>query len=79
MEMARGTAAERGLLRGVSIFADLDPASRAALERITEIRDYSEGAVIVSQEEPGEAPEMSGKKLLLRRAFLVDEAKQAVL
>lgn len=55
MEVARGNAAERGLLRGVSIFADLDPASLAALERITETRDYPEGAVIVSQEERGEA------------------------
>lgn len=55
MEMVRGTAAERGLLRGVSIFSDLDPGSLAALERITETRDYPEGSVIVSQEEPGEA------------------------
>ncbi len=56
MEMVvRGMAAERGLLRGVAIFADLDAASLAALERITEAREYSEGAVIVSQEEPGDA------------------------
>jgi CRP-like cAMP-binding protein len=55
MEMVRRTSAERGLLRGVSIFADLDPASLAALERITEPRDYPEGAVIVSQEDRGEA------------------------
>ena len=31
MEMVRGAAAERGLLAGVSIFADLDPASLAAM------------------------------------------------
>jgi CRP-like cAMP-binding protein len=55
MEMVRGVAAERGLLRGVSIFADLDPASLAALERITETRDYAEDAVIVSQEDAGDA------------------------
>ncbi len=55
MDMVRGIAADRGLLRGVSIFADLDPGSLAALERITEAREYPEGAVILSQEEPGEA------------------------
>ncbi len=55
MDMVRGIAAERGLLRGVSIFADLDAASLAALERITETREYPEGAVIVSQEDAGEA------------------------
>jgi CRP/FNR family transcriptional regulator, cyclic AMP receptor protein len=55
MEMLRGVAAERGLLRGVSIFADLDPGSLAALERMTETRDYADGAVIVSQEDRGDA------------------------
>jgi CRP/FNR family cyclic AMP-dependent transcriptional regulator len=55
MEMVRGIAAERGLLRGVSIFADLDPGSLAALERSTETREYPDGTVIVSQEEPGDA------------------------
>jgi hypothetical protein len=50
--MVRRMAAERGLLRGVSIFADLDPGSLAALERLTETRDYPERSVVVSQEEP---------------------------
>lgn len=45
----------RGLLGSVSIFADLDPASLAALERLAEARDYAAGAVIVSQEERGDA------------------------
>src|SRR6516164_5087057 len=48
-------ARERGLLRNVSIFADLDPASGAALERLAEVREYADGAVIVSQEERGDA------------------------
>lgn len=55
MEIVRSAAAERGLLRGVSIFADLDAGALAALERAAEARDYPEGAVIVSQEEPGDA------------------------
>ncbi len=55
MEMVRGTAADRGLLGGVSIFADLDAASLAALERLTERREYGDGAVIVSQEDRGDA------------------------
>ncbi len=45
----------RGLLRSVSIFADLDGAEIAALERLAEVRDYPEGAVVVSHEEAGEA------------------------
>src|SRR5512138_1768636 len=45
----------RGLLRGVSIFADVDAASVAALERLAEPRDYAAGAVIVSQEDRGDA------------------------
>ena len=48
-------ARERGLLRNVSIFADLDPASGAALDRLAEVREYADGAVIVSQEERGDA------------------------
>jgi CRP-like cAMP-binding protein len=55
MESPRSAASERGLLRRVSIFADLDEGALAALERATEARDYSEGSVVVSQEEPGEA------------------------
>ncbi len=45
----------RGLFRGVSIFADVDAASVAALERLAEPRDYPAGAVIVSQEDRGDA------------------------
>src|SRR5512142_352287 len=55
MEMIRGTASERGLVRGVSLFADLEPAALASLERAAELRDFPAGAVIVSQEEPGES------------------------
>jgi CRP-like cAMP-binding protein len=55
MEMVRSTASERGLLGGVSIFAEMDAGSVAALERLTEAREYSEGSVIVSQEEPGDS------------------------
>lgn len=45
----------RGLLRNVSIFADLDPDAVAALERLAEVKDYAPDAVIVSQEERGDA------------------------
>jgi CRP/FNR family cyclic AMP-dependent transcriptional regulator len=45
----------RGLLRSVSIFADLDPAAVAALERLAEVRDFPPGAVIVSQEDRGDS------------------------
>jgi len=45
----------RGLLQSVSIFADLDAGSVGALERLAELRDYPAGAVIVSQEDRGEA------------------------
>lgn len=51
----RASARERNLLRAVSIFADLDAAALAALERLAEPRDYPDGAVIVSQDEPGDA------------------------
>ncbi len=50
-----GAARGRGLLRNVSIFADLDPAAVAALERLAELRDFSPGAVVVSQEDRGDA------------------------
>lgn len=55
MEIVRSAASERGLLRAVSIFADLEPSALTALERVAEARDYEEGAVIVSEEEPGDA------------------------
>ncbi len=50
-----GAARGRGLLKNVSIFADLDPASLAALERLAEPRDYRAGAVVVSQDDRGDA------------------------
>ncbi len=52
---AAAGARARGLLGKVSILADLDPASVAALERLAEVRDYPEGAVVAGQEEPGDA------------------------
>lgn len=55
METSRGTVSERELVRGVSLFADLEPSALSALQRASELRDYPEGAVIVSQEDPGEA------------------------
>lgn len=53
--MIRGTASERGLVRGVSLFADLEPAALASLERAAELRDFPEGAIVVSQEDSGES------------------------
>ncbi len=50
-----GAARGRGLLRNVSIFADVDPASMAALERLAELRPFAAGAVVVSQEDRGDA------------------------
>ena len=46
---------ERGLLRNVSIFTDLDAAAVASLERLAEVREFPEGTVIVSQEDRGDA------------------------
>jgi CRP/FNR family transcriptional regulator, cyclic AMP receptor protein len=54
MDLRTAPARERNLLRSVSIFADLDGAALAALERLTEVREYREGAVIVSQDELGD-------------------------
>jgi CRP/FNR family cyclic AMP-dependent transcriptional regulator len=45
----------RELLRSVSIFAELDATSAAELERLAQIKEYDEGAVIASQEETGDA------------------------
>lgn len=50
-----GASRGRGLLRNVSIFADLDPAAVSALERLAEVRDFPSGAVVVSQEDRGDA------------------------
>ncbi len=57
MRMDPRTAAvrERGLLRSVSIFTDLDTPSLAALERLAELRDHPEGGVVVSHEDTGDA------------------------
>jgi len=48
-------ARARGLLKAVPIFADLEPASVAALERLAEARDYSAGSVVVSQDDRGDS------------------------
>jgi len=44
-----------GLLRSVSIFAGLDEAATAGLERLVRRRSYAEGQVIVSEAERGDA------------------------
>ncbi len=51
----RTSARERNLLRAVSIFADLDATALPALERLAEPREYPDGSVIVSQDDPGDA------------------------
>ena len=55
MDLRIASARERNLLRSVSIFSDLDATSAAALERLAEMREYPEGAVVVSQDDPGDA------------------------
>ncbi len=45
----------RGLLRNVSIFSDLGAVEIAALERLADVRDFAEGAVVVSQEDAGDS------------------------
>lgn len=52
---AQRAPAPRGLLRTVPIFAGLDGASADALERLCEARAFPEGAVVVSEAEPGDA------------------------
>ncbi len=54
MEGASSTA-RRGLFGSVSIFSDLVPADLSALEALSEPREYAEGAIIVSQEGPGDS------------------------
>lgn len=44
-----------GLLRSVSIFAELDTNDTGALERLARRRSYAEGEVIVSEAERGDA------------------------
>jgi len=55
MDTTGSDARLRGLLSSVPIFAHLDPAAAAALERHVTVRDYAAGAVMVSQEEPADA------------------------
>ncbi|HUL59129.1 MAG TPA: Crp/Fnr family transcriptional regulator [Anaeromyxobacteraceae bacterium] len=55
MTSAAGVPRFRGLLRNVSIFADLDPASLSALEARAEARAFEPGALVVSEEDPGDA------------------------
>jgi CRP-like cAMP-binding protein len=55
MDVRTAPARERNLLRSVSIFADLDAAAVQALERLAEVKEYAEGAVIVSQDDLGDA------------------------
>ncbi len=55
MDLRNGGARERGLLRSVSIFADLDAGEVAALERLADVREYPDGGVVVSQEDTGDA------------------------
>ena len=45
----------RTLLRNVSIFAHLDDPALAGLARFVEVRQFPAGAVIVGQDDPGEA------------------------
>lgn len=55
MDPRTGGLRERGLLRNVSIFSDLGEAELAALEQLAAVREYADGAVVVTQEEPGDA------------------------
>ncbi|HSM91429.1 MAG TPA: Crp/Fnr family transcriptional regulator [Anaeromyxobacteraceae bacterium] len=52
---ATSRARLRELLRNVSIFNHLDAATAADLERLGELREYPAGAVIVGQDDPGDA------------------------
>ncbi len=55
MDQRTGGVRERDLLRSVSIFGDLDATSVAALERLADVREYRDGATVVSQEDAGDA------------------------
>lgn len=55
MESAAVAAAERGLLRGVSIFADLEASALSSLVSIAEVREFPPDSVVLSQEEAGDA------------------------
>jgi CRP/FNR family transcriptional regulator, cyclic AMP receptor protein len=52
---AFGPSEARRLLRSVAIFAHLDDAALDALARYAEARTFAAGAVVVGQEEPGNA------------------------
>lgn len=45
----------RELIRNVTIFNHLDPATAADLERLGELRDFPAGAVVVGQDDPGDS------------------------
>jgi CRP-like cAMP-binding protein len=45
----------RELIRNVPIFSHLDPATAGDLERLGEVRDFPAGAVIVGQDDSGDA------------------------
>jgi CRP-like cAMP-binding protein len=55
MDLRTASPRERNLLRSVSIFSDLDGTSAAALERLADLREYPDGAVVVSQDDPGDS------------------------
>jgi CRP/FNR family cyclic AMP-dependent transcriptional regulator len=48
-------ASARALLKNVAIFAHLDDAALGSIARLVETREFPEGAVIVSQDEPGDS------------------------
>jgi CRP-like cAMP-binding protein len=52
---AAGRARMRELIRNVSIFNHLDAATAADLERLGEVREYRPGAVVVGQDDAGDA------------------------
>lgn len=52
---ATGRARMRELIRNVPIFNHLDPSTAADLERLGEVREFPAGAVIVGQDDPGDA------------------------
>jgi CRP-like cAMP-binding protein len=53
--MSDSDRAPPGLLRSVPLFAELDDAAAAALERLARRRAFAEGEVIVSEAERGDA------------------------
>jgi CRP/FNR family transcriptional regulator, cyclic AMP receptor protein len=48
-------ASARALLKNVAIFAHLDDAALGSIARLVETREFPEGSVIVSQDEPGDS------------------------